>query len=213
MGEVVRLSHMLMRPIIVAVLLLCLYELAVGLLTHRKVPAAPTTERAAPEDGGATQRDDVGRADSALPAQRAGAEDLWRRHLDVVEKELARGHVDVAIRVWHDARGAARASQSWESMIAVGDAFMAIGRASGAVNGARINAQDAYITALIRARRARSVDGALRSAEAFRDLGDEVAAETSLRVAEQVADGDRPALQRIGEVRQRWATRGAITEF
>jgi len=40
----------------------------------------------------------------------------------VLDTELARGRVDVAVRVWHDAYGAALESRSWEGMIAVGDA-------------------------------------------------------------------------------------------
>jgi hypothetical protein len=92
-----------------------------------------------------------------------GTTALWKTHLHLVETELASGHVDVAVRAWHDAYGAALESRGWESMIAVGDAFMKIGHAAGTPNGARMNAREAYLTALIRARRTHSVDGALRS--------------------------------------------------
>ena len=44
---------------------------------------------------------------------------LWRAYLDLVGKELEQGHIDVAVRIWHDAYGAALESGSWESMIAV----------------------------------------------------------------------------------------------
>jgi hypothetical protein len=136
---------------------------------------------------------------------------LWRAHLDVVEKELEHGHVDVAVRVWHDAYGAALESRSWESMIAVGDAFMAIGRASGTLRGARMNAQQAYVTALIRARRDRSVDGALRSADAFRELDDRAIVEQCLHIAAQLAAGDEHAQQRVREARQRWEARQTVS--
>ena len=89
-------------------------------------------------------------------------------------------------------------------MIAVGDAFMAIGRTSGAVRGARLNAREAYLTALIRARRDRSVDGVLRGAEAFRGLDDRAVAEQCLHIAAQLAAGDEPAQQRVQEARRRW---------
>ena len=127
---------------------------------------------------------------------------LWRAYLGVVDKELAAGHVDVAVRVWHDAYGAALASGSWESMIAVGDAFVAIGRAAGSVGGARMNAREAYLSALIRARRDRSVEGAIRTAEAFRELDERAVSEQCLHIAAQLAAGDEQALQRVREARQ-----------
>jgi hypothetical protein len=105
--------------------------------------------------------------------------------------------------MWHDAYGAALESGSWESMIAVGDAFMNIGRASGTPRGARMNAREAYLTALIRARRDHSVDGALRSAEAFRQLGDRAVVEQSLHIAGQLAAGDEQAQAKVREAQQR----------
>jgi hypothetical protein len=87
-------------------------------------------------------------------------------------------------------------------MVAVGDAFLAIGRASGSVRGARLNAREAYLAALIRARRGRSVDGVLRSAEAFRGLGDGAVAEQCLHIAAQIAAGDEPAQRRVQEARR-----------
>jgi hypothetical protein len=90
-------------------------------------------------------------------------------------------------------------------MIAVGDAFMQIGHAAGTPGGARMNARDAYLTALIRARRNRSVDGALRSAAAFRVLGDRAIVEQCLHIAAQLAAGDDQAQQKVREARERWA--------
>lgn len=69
-----------------------------------------------------------------------------------------------------------------------------------------MNAREAYLSALIRARRDRSVDGAIRSAEAFRELGDRVVAEQCLHIAEQLAAGDEQARQRVREARRRWPT-------
>ena len=79
---------------------------------------------------------------------------------------------------------------------------MSIGRASGTLAGARMNAREAYLTALIRARRDRSVDGALRSAEAFRQLGDRAVVEQSLHIAGQLAAGDEQAQAKVREARQ-----------
>ena len=74
---------------------------------------------------------------------------------------------------------------------------MSIGRASGTPAGARMNAREAYLSALIRARRDRSVDGALRSAEAFRQLGDRAVVEQSLHIAGQLAAGDEQAQAKV----------------
>jgi coenzyme F420-reducing hydrogenase delta subunit len=76
--------------------------------------------------------------------------------------------------------------------------------------GARMNARDAYLIALIRARRSGSVDGALRSAEAFQELGDRVIVEQCLYIAAQLAAGDDRAQQRVREVRERWAAPSTI---
>lgn len=138
------------------------------------------------------------------PADRA-----WADHLRVVESEIARGHVDTAVRAWHDLNATALAGGGWEGMIAAGDAFVAIGRAASAQNGARANAREAYVTALVRARRAGSVEGALRAAEAFRALGDDAIAEGALHVATQLAGPDEDARQRIREARERWIVAGS----
>jgi hypothetical protein len=151
------------------------------------------------------------RLEGVVPAGRTRDDGRWRAPLAAVEKELEHGHIDVAVRVWHDAYGAALESRSWESMIAVGDAFIAIGRGSGSVRGARTNAREAYLTALIRARRDRSVEGALRTAEAFRQLDDRAGVEQCLRIAAQLAAGDEQE-QRVGEARQRWAAPQVDTE-
>ena len=143
-----------------------------------------------------TERMGLGSVASAGRHDRA-----WQGYVEVVDRELAQGHVDVAVRVWQDAYGAALASRSWAGMIAVGDASVAIGRASGTPGSARMNAREAYVTALIRARRERSVDGALRTAEAFRRLGDGVLAEQGLRIAAQLAADDEQAQQRVREAR------------
>src|SRR5688572_4728941 len=133
------------------------------LLRWRPRPHAQRTEstpRVRPS-GAASQlnpshRSSCERMESVVPAGRIRDDGLWKAHLHLVETELAAGHVDVAVRAWHDAYGAALESRGWESMIAVGDAFMKIGHAAGTPGGARMNARESYLTALIRARRNRS---------------------------------------------------------
>ena len=186
-----------MRHVILAGGLLVLCAVPMGILAHGGSLVLPLRERAALR---------------GLPAGLA-TDPLWRAHLDVVEEELEHGRVDAAVRVWRDAYGAALESGNWESMIAVGDAFMAIGRASGTVRGARMNARDAYLTAVLRARRDRSVDGALRSAQAFWEIDDHAVAEQCLRIAAQLAAGDDHAQQRVREGRNHWVAPQTVTEF
>ena len=193
------------RCFVLAAGLLSLGAIAAGLLAFGGRFTLPRGERAALIDGQA--------AESAAPAGRPGSEDLWRAYLDVFHKELQKGHRDVAIRVLYDAYGAALESRSWESMLAVGDAFMAVGAGPGNAAGAQMNARQSYLTALIRARRHRSVEGALRSAEAFRRLSDRDVVEQCLHIAEMLAAGDEPAQQRVREAQRRWAVRQPITEL
>ena len=201
------------RQLVLAAGLLGLCAVAVGILIHGGHLTVPRRERVALRGARAAVHGELERLEGVVPAGRPRDDGLWRAYLDLVEKELEHGHVDVAVRVWQDAYGAALASGTWESMIAVGDAFVAIGRASGTPGGARMNAREAYLTALIRARHDRSVDGALRTAEAFRALDDRAVGEQCLHIAGQLAAGDEQAQQRVSEARQRWAAWQTIEAF
>ena len=198
------------RRVVVMAGLLGLCAIGIGIVTHGGHLIIANPERTALSGARAGVHGELERRETVVPAGRSQDDGVWTAHLRVVETELARGHVDVAVRVWHDAHGAALESRSWEGMIAVGDAFMRIGHAAGTPGGARMNARDAYVTALIRARRNRSVDGALRSAEAFRGLGDRAIVEQCLHIAAQLAAGDDHAQQRVREARERWAAPSAI---
>jgi hypothetical protein len=193
------------RYLVLAAGLLGLAAGVVVLLTRGGNLVVPRSERTTLRGARAAVHEELERRDSVLPAGRTREDGLWRVYLDVVEKHLGHGgDVGAAVRAWHAAHGAALHSRGWEGMIAVGDAFVAIGRASGSPAGARMNARDAYLTALIRARRDRSVEGALRSAEAFWRLDDRAVAEQCLHIAGQLAGDDRQAQERVREVRQRW---------
>jgi len=192
------------RHLVLAGGLVGLCVIALGILTRGEGLMVPRPERSALTGARAAVHEELERLESVMPAGRSRDDGLWRTYLAVVEQELEHGHIDVAVRVWQDAYGAALESRSWESMIAVGDAFLAIERASGSLRGARLNAREAYLAALVRARRDRSLDGVLRSAEAFRGLDDRAVAEQCLHIAAQLAAGDEPAQQRVEEARRRW---------
>jgi len=181
-------------------------------LAHGGRLTGPRSEDGVLHGARALVHEQLERLENLLPAGRKADDRLWRTYLAVVDKELEQGRVDAAVRAWQDAYGAALSSRSWESMIAVGDAFVSIGRAAGTPRGARMNAREAYLSALIRARRDHSVEGALRSAEAFEALGDPAVVEQCLHIAAQLAAGNDEAQHRVHEARVRWASRQVTPE-
>ncbi len=182
-----------------------------GALTREEHLKPPQPESSALHGGRAAMHGELERLEGVVPAGRTDNDGLWRGYLEDFERQRAEGHPDVAIRALHDAYGAALQSRHWQAMIAVGDAFLEIGRAPGNAAGARMDARQAYLTALIRARRARSVEGALRTADAFQRLGERDAVDQCLHVAGLLAEGNEAAQQRVREARQRWVA--PYTEF
>jgi len=199
------------RYLVLAAGLIGLGTAAVGALNRAESLKPPGSEPS--EHGGthAAMHGEIERLESVVPAGRTDNDGLWRGYLEDFERQREDGHPDMAIRALHDAYGAALQSRRWQAMIAVGDAFMVVGRATGNAVGARIDARQAYLTALIRARRARSVEGALRSAEAFERLGERDAVDQCLNIAGLLAEGNETAQQRVREARQRWMA--PFTEF
>jgi hypothetical protein len=185
---------------------------SVGLLTHGAV-TIPSSDREALTGVRAMVHAELEQMESVVPAGLPHDDRRWSGYLHILDDQLAAGHIDGAVRTWHDAYGAALEARTWESMIAVGDAFMKIGRAAGTPGGARMNARVAYVSALIRARRERSVDGALLSAKAFQDLGDRALVEQCLHIAGQLASHDDLAQQKVREARRRWEMSQNQTEF
>src|SRR5262249_25344862 len=82
----------------------------------------------------------------------------------------------------------------WESLLEVGEAYQRIAARPGAPEAASKRARDAYGAALRSARRAESVDGVLRAAEGFAQVGDAAEVERSLRVARELAGSDSEAI-------------------
>jgi hypothetical protein len=140
-----------------------------------------------------------------LPAGSRTPDGRWRGYVQNVHQALESHDVSDAIRSWHDAHAAALESRDWQAMLEVGDAALAIGRASGSRVASRTTATDAYLVALVRARRDGSLDGALRVADAFAALSDRRAVRHTLRVADRLAADRRDAAGR-DRVR-RWESR------
>jgi hypothetical protein len=87
------------------------------------------------------------------------------------------------MRAWHPVYAAALRDHGWEGLIAVGDARVRIARAAGVPRNADGQARQIYLTALVRAQRHGSVEGAVRAATAFAALGDREIAAEAVRIA------------------------------
>ena len=107
----------------------------------------------------------------------------WTAPLQRMDEALAAGDIRLAERAWHDAYGQALGGRHWEGMVEAGDATLRIRAVAKAQRLAAPTARQAYLTALVRARGQGSVDGVLRTAEAFARLGDGEVVEQALRVA------------------------------
>jgi len=142
-------------------------------------------------------------ADHALGT---GEQLAWRAQLQKVDAALAWNDVSAAELAWREAYAAALKSRHWEGMVAVGDAYRQVGDSGGFRQAARAKARQSYLTALFRARGEGSVDGVLRVAERFAELGDRDVVERCIRVAWTVAAQakDTLAQQSVRAFTERW---------
>ena len=108
----------------------------------------------------------------------------WIPHIQTLDEALAQKNVSAAEQAWHRAYSAALGSRTWGGMIAVGDATLRIGEVAGLRGPSQAKARGLYLSALFRARSQGSVEGVLRTAEAFDALGDREVVAQCLTVAE-----------------------------
>jgi len=145
-------------------------------------------------------------ADHALGT---GAQIAWRAQLQRVDDALARNDVASAEMHWREAYAAALKSRHWEGMVAVGDAYRRLGDLGGFREVSEAKARKAYLAALFRARSQGSLEGVLRSAQGFAELGDRGFVERCIREARSVAAATRDprAEERVRIFAERWAAR------
>ena len=115
-----------------------------------------------------------------------GRDREWSLYRDHAERALAAGDVNRALRAWHDGYALALSSREWEPMAEMGDLYMRIGRVTDGLSSSRPTVRRAYLTALVRARRDRSIEGVLRAGEGFMRLGDEEMSRVCLVLAGQI---------------------------
>ncbi len=128
-------------------------------------------------------------AERATDAHGVSVAARWARPFGAVDRERA-GHLAVV------------ESLGWDDLIAIGDARLRVGSAVGARPSGELAARRVYFAALYRACRAESLEGILRAAEAFADLGDGDVVEECLGLAELKVDGEE-ARRRVSALVQR----------
>lgn len=133
----------------------------------------------------------------------------WTVHIRQVDDALSQNDMSAALKAWHDAYAAALGSRRWEGMVEAGDAYLRIGDAGGVRKGAEPIARLSYLAALFRARQHGSLDGVLRTAEAFAALGDREVVDQCIRIAERLAahGRDAQARDRVVAFTERWGAR------
>jgi hypothetical protein len=129
----------------------------------------------------------------------------WTPPLNRVDAALQDGDLAAAMAWWREARMSAIRSGGWEALIEVGDASRRLGEASGFRQDADSQAREAYLAALLRAQRQRSLEGVLRAAGAFGELGDQEVTAQAIRIAERQAGRDPRALDHVRAVANRWS--------
>jgi hypothetical protein len=147
---------------------------------------------------------------AALPtiptASAESASTDWAAQLRAMDGALTRGDVPGAQASWREAYAAAHVGRGWPGMLAVGDAALRLGRATGETALYEGRARRVYLTALLRARRHASLDGVLAAGEAFGRLGDRDVVQQALALATDLAarSGDDLARRRVQVFRSQW---------
>lgn len=130
----------------------------------------------------------------------------WISPLRDMDGALERGDLSTATTARYKADLAALARPSWEGFLAVGDGALRLGEAREARSAVEPEARRAYLSAMVRARNARSLEGTLRVTDAFARLGDHDMFEQGVRIARELAGRDEKAMDRVDEFVQRWAS-------
>ena len=146
------------------------------------------------------------RGDHALGSE---SQIAWKTHLLRVGDALARNDLAGAETSWREAYAAALKSRHWEGMVAVGDAYRMLGERGRFRKTSEAKARQTYLIAFLRARAEGSLEGVLRVADRFAELGDREVVEQCIRVARSIAakTKDPRAEERVRAFTERWAAR------
>jgi len=114
----------------------------------------------------------------------------WHESIKKVDEAVASGDPGSMLRAWQAASVSALVDRGWASMIAVGDAAIRIGRATGLNIAFGAKARQAYHVALFRSNRLGDVDGVMQTAEGFAELRDRETVEQCLSVAARLLEAN-----------------------
>lgn len=153
---------------------------AVPLLAAGMLAGSADGRRASLRGADAALHAELARVEQRTPA---GGERSAVAALERTETALARRDVPAALRAWREAYVQALEDRSWRPMVDVGDTAVRIGDVAGTRRGYDAKARDAYMVALVRARRDGSADGIRRVSDAFAALGDRDTADVVRRHA------------------------------
>jgi hypothetical protein len=140
---------------------------------------------------------------NAPEVDRPGA---WLTPLERADVALSDGDVAQALAWWREAHEVALRNGQWDGLIEVGNASRRLGARGGFRRDGDALARDAYLTALLQARRQHSLAGVLRAADALGSLGDQENTAHALRVAQAQAGNDPHAQERVRRAADRWHT-------
>jgi hypothetical protein len=107
-----------------------------------------------------------------------------------IDAALASGDVEAARIAWAAAYAAATAGRRWEGYAEAADAYLRIARALGSPAAEITRARELYLSALFGASGTGSLDGVLRMASAFAELGDDEVVTRALAIARRLAAPD-----------------------
>jgi hypothetical protein len=151
------------------------------------IDAARVPRRGALRGEAAALHHAVMRTEERLPAGSAVTDASFAPTLARLNAAISTHDVSTATYAWRNAYGLALGSRHWEPMVEVGDAALALGAISGTRMTADSRARDAYLVALVRARRLGDAPGVLRVAEAFAALGDRAMAREMRRLSDSMS--------------------------
>lgn len=123
---------------------------------------------------------------ASAEAGSSGTDARWQVHLRRLEAAFLDGDLRGLVRAWHAASLEARAAPGWEGVLAVGEAAIRVGRATGRAVLFAAEARQALYVAFFRAQQQGSVPGLRRIEAAFAALGDREAAAECRRLADQL---------------------------
>jgi hypothetical protein len=138
-------------------------------------------------------------------ADQKPAPPAWQTALQTMDRALVARDISAAEIAWHHAHGLAIHSRQWNALLAVGEAALRIGEHVAVRQPYRARAREAWLSALLRAREQRALDGVLAVAEAFGSLGDTNVVVQALHIADALAahDASGDAQRRVVVVRTR----------